>query len=403
MLRHVVLALLVGSVAFAKPVEKKSIGPLWDNHGQVVFLGDSITDWWRNDGRQTWEQFYAALGSVNTGVAGDRTTTIIDRINGGMIDNLNAYMAVLKIGTNDLSGNVPVQTVADNIAVITGMIKQKNPGVRILLLGILPRGGSEIHGRIKTVNSIISQYADGSTVFYLDMEQQFSTGQGQVVPELYWDDQLHLSSAGYAMWAQTMNSLFFDILGRPFPAKAVWLGDSLTYQWGTYGRSVWDQHFAGIESLNLGVSGHKSSDTINLLNSGALDGLNSKAVLLLIGGNDLADGIQATEVIRNIETIINLIRTRLAHERILLACLLPAGGYPETVVEQGLIVNGAIRAMANFDDIHVLDMTMDFGDSEHNIHEEYYQADQTHLSTMGYQLWQSKVQDRLNSLLQFAA
>jgi lysophospholipase L1-like esterase len=186
-----------------------------------VFLGDSITDWWKNDGRATWDQFYEPLGSVNTGVAGDRTTTIIDRINNqGIIDNLNAYMAVLKIGTNDLSGNVPEQTVADNINTIISLIKSKNPGVKILLLGILPRGGSEIHSRIQTVNSLIARYANGNDVFFLNMEAQFSTGLGQVVPQLYWDDQLHLSSAGYVKWAETMNPVFDEILHSPRPAKA---------------------------------------------------------------------------------------------------------------------------------------------------------------------------------------
>lgn len=170
---------------------------------------------------QTWNQFYEPLGSVNTGVAGDRTNTIIDRINSqGIVDNLNAYLAVLKIGTNDLSGNVPEQTVADNIATIISLVKAKNPGVKVLLLGILPRSGSEIHGRIRTVNTLIQGFSNGNDIFFLNMEEQFSTGLGQVVPELFWDDQLHLSSAGYAMWAQTMNPIFDQILGSSYSSKA---------------------------------------------------------------------------------------------------------------------------------------------------------------------------------------
>ena len=96
---------------------------------------------------------------MNTGVAGDWTNTVINRINNeGIIDNLNAYLAVLKIGTNDLSADTPAQTVADNIQVIINLIKAKNPGINILLLGIHPRGDSLDginHNRVRNVNAII--------------------------------------------------------------------------------------------------------------------------------------------------------------------------------------------------------------------------------------------------------
>jgi lysophospholipase L1-like esterase len=161
------------------------------------------------------------LGAVNTGVAGDRTSTVIDRItNQGIIDNLHAYLAVLKIGTNDLSGGVDEATVVANTGTILNLIREKNPGCKILLLGILPRGGESISQGIRNVNSAISAYADDSSVFFLDMEAQFSTGLGQVIPELYWDDQLHLSKQGYVVWAQTMNPLFDSILNAPFAGKA---------------------------------------------------------------------------------------------------------------------------------------------------------------------------------------
>lgn len=66
----------------------------------LVFLGDSITDFWKQNGWQPWAEFYEPLGAVNTGVAGDLTTSTIDRItNNGIIDNLNSRLAVLLIGT----------------------------------------------------------------------------------------------------------------------------------------------------------------------------------------------------------------------------------------------------------------------------------------------------------------
>jgi lysophospholipase L1-like esterase len=187
----------------------------------TVFLGDSITDWFDSEGIDTWNTYYAPLGAVNTGVSGDRTTTVIDRINNqGIINGLNAYQAVLKIGTNDLSGGTDEATIVNNIVTIINLVKEKNPGVRVILLGILPRGGADIHQRARNVNAMLARLANDSDIFFLDMDEQFSNGLGVVKPELFWDDQLHLSPQGYVIWAQTMNPLFDRVLNTPFDAKA---------------------------------------------------------------------------------------------------------------------------------------------------------------------------------------
>ncbi|OXA47528.1 platelet-activating factor acetylhydrolase IB subunit gamma [Folsomia candida] len=203
--------LLLCGFALASPAPKQ------DRCTNAVFLGDSITDAFDNgNGAPVWQQFYAPIGAINTGVGGDRTTTIIDRINNqGIIDGLGAHVAVLKIGTNDLSGGVPETTVAQNIGQILNLIKDKNRGVKILLLGILPRNGVDIHNRIRNVNAIIRGYADNLSVFYLDMEAQFQGDAIGTVPTDLFYDGLHLTLRGYEVWAETMNTQFFNLVNNP--------------------------------------------------------------------------------------------------------------------------------------------------------------------------------------------
>lgn len=157
---------------------------------------------------------------MNTGKSGDLTSNTIQRINDeGIIDSLNSELAVLKIGTNDLSWGVSDQEIVANIGIIINLIKQKNSGVKILLLGILPRAPAEIHLRARTVNSQIASYANANDVWFLDMNDAFSHNLGMVYPELYWDDYLHINSAGYVRWAETMNPLFFAILNGENPTN----------------------------------------------------------------------------------------------------------------------------------------------------------------------------------------
>jgi len=401
-IRHLLITVLLFGAALSKSLN--SAQPKWNNRGQVVFLGDSITDAWDNGGGglATWNELYVPLGAVNTGVSGDRTSTIIDRINNqGIVDNLNAYLAVLKIGTNDLSGNVPEQTVYENIGTIINLLKAKNPGIKVLLLGVLPRTGSEIHGRIRNVNALISRYADNSEVFFFNMEFQFSTGLGTVIPELFTDG-LHLTPLGYTVWAQTMNPLFNFILNMPFYSKAVWLGDSLTDWFQTNGAAVWEETYLPIHSLNVARAGHTSTQTLaRIEREGVLNNLNAKVAMLMVGGNDLTGGAQAPSIIANIERIITLIKEKLPHGRILLMGLLPAGGKPPSVIEQGKLVNEALAQMENNDDIRYLDMREQFADEDENIFPELYLADQTHLSLAGYRVWRETMDPLFRELLRF--
>ncbi|CAL8088112.1 unnamed protein product [Orchesella dallaii] len=397
-LKEIFVFSLFISLGQLKPLD----APKYNKNGQVVFLGDSITDWWKNDGKVVWDQYYEPLGAVNTGVAGWTTQNIIDGINNGMIDNLNAYLAVLKIGTNDLARGVSEADVTANTGRILEMITAKNPSARILLLGIMPRGDAEIHERIRRVNQATRNFADNNRIFFLDMEEQFSTGLGQVRQELFWDDRLHLSTQGYVVWAQTMDSLFTSVLNAPFAAKVVWMGDSLSSQWLSTGVSIWNGAYAGIQTQNFAVSGHTSDDTIQLIEGqNVLEGLNPKAVVLLVGGNDLQRGAQAPQVIANIERILQHFRNRFSHARILLLGLLPAGGVPESVIEQGKLINDALAAKSNGDDLRYLDMRNQFADQNEEIFKDLYQPDGIHLTLQGYEVWNNTMFPNLTPLLQF--
>jgi len=186
----------------------------------TVFLGDSITDFWKTEGKGTWDVHYGPIGATNRGVSGDLTSNTIARINEeGIIDNLEAKVAVLLIGTNDLSWGVGEDEIISNIGIIVALIRDKmNPGVKILVLGILPRAPAETHEKARLLNlRIAAELANNnaSDVTFLDMDQKFAHRAGYVYPELYTTDYLHLGPAGYVMWAVTMNPILFPLLESP--------------------------------------------------------------------------------------------------------------------------------------------------------------------------------------------
>lgn len=196
-----------GFLARTKENATKKIG--------VIFLGDSITQGWDDTGKEVWDKNYEPLGAVNYGIGGDTTRQILWRLQNGEVEGLSPKLVVLKIGTNNLYGDNNAgsdEEIADGIKAIIGQLQMRLPKSKILLLGVLPRQNEYFTGRTSHISSLISKFADGKTIRFLDMSDQFQTAPGKVKPELYDDDQLHLKAAGYEVWAQTMAPVFEQMM-----------------------------------------------------------------------------------------------------------------------------------------------------------------------------------------------
>src|SRR5262249_40068621 len=54
----------------------------------LLFLGDSITDFWRRQGSNVWEKYYTPRHAANFGISGDRTEHVLWRIEHGELEAL---------------------------------------------------------------------------------------------------------------------------------------------------------------------------------------------------------------------------------------------------------------------------------------------------------------------------
>jgi lysophospholipase L1-like esterase len=182
----------------------------------LLFLGDSITEGWGNNA--VWKKHYGELNAANFGIGGDTTQQVLWRITtGGEIEGLAPKVAVLMIGTNNfgLEGHQPAD-VAKGIGTIVQTLRKKLPGTKILLLAIFPRDEkptSEMRARIKKVNEQIATLDDKKTVRYLDIGAKLSNADGSLSKEVM-PDFLHLSEKGYQIWAEAMDPLLKQLMGK---------------------------------------------------------------------------------------------------------------------------------------------------------------------------------------------
>jgi len=196
---------------FLKITKDKSI--------QLVFLGDSITDWWLRDdgkhGKEVWDQYYAKLNAVNFGISGERTEHTLGHIAKGILDGLDPKVVVIMIGTNNVGQKRPdkPEWAAAGVKKVVESVQKKLPNSKILLLGVFPRSkkDSPLRNAVTEINAIICKLDNGQSIRYLDIGSKFIDSEGNISKDVI-PDALHPSTKGYQIWAEAMNPLLTQML-----------------------------------------------------------------------------------------------------------------------------------------------------------------------------------------------
>jgi lysophospholipase L1-like esterase len=185
--------------------------------GDVVFLGDSITERWDSTGAKVWRETFAPLKAVNLGGGGDQTGHVLWRIREGKeLESLTPRVAVVLIGINNPVAHRP-QEVAGAVQAIVTELKKQKPGIKVLVLGVFPCslrrqdktvqriGPADLQPRVKQLNAALAGLHDGKSVFFKDIGDRFLEPDGGLSREVM-SDFLHLGPKGYQIWADAIQA-----------------------------------------------------------------------------------------------------------------------------------------------------------------------------------------------------
>ncbi|MDP1590511.1 MAG: platelet-activating factor acetylhydrolase IB subunit [Prosthecobacter sp.] len=194
---------------------------------QLVFLGDSITQGWEGNGKEAWAKTWAPLKAANFGIGGDRTEHVIWRLQNGNFDGIKPKLVVLMIGTNNTGhqgrpaaehGGVvytsTAEQTAEGVKMILDILGKKLPETKVLVLGIFPRGATKDDAMRKqnvATNNLISAFADGKRVSYMDIGNTFLQPDG-TLPKEIMPDLLHLNAKGYEMWTAAIEGKVAELM-----------------------------------------------------------------------------------------------------------------------------------------------------------------------------------------------
>jgi lysophospholipase L1-like esterase len=195
---------------------------------RLLFLGDSITDFWTMGdnpwfpgavgGRAVWNESFgggdpARLG-LNLGISGDRTEHVLYRIQPraegglGQLDrpDLNPDVIVLMIGINNSwDAETPaVDSVVAGVRAVVAAVHARKPDALIVLQSLIPTNEPERNtALVVPVNAALAGFAMGPDqaghVRYLDLYPAFLGADGQQ-NRAFFMDGVHPNEAGYRAW-----------------------------------------------------------------------------------------------------------------------------------------------------------------------------------------------------------
>ncbi len=170
-------------------------------------------------------------------------------------------------------------------------------------------------------------------------------------------------------------------------ADIVFLGDSITAY------IDWHEFFPGINLLNRGIEGDTWVGVLNRIDEIILR--QPKKIVLMVGTNEIANGIMSEQIINNAIEVIYRIQTELPDTQIILCDVLPSPKLDCSIVKD---VDLGYSIIANTNNnilnLKLIDLYLN---SDGSVNEGLFSLDKIHLNGKGYLIWIDKLKTIINN------
>lgn len=183
---------------------------------RVVFLGDSITDFWRLN------EYFPNKDYLNRGISGQITGQMLGRFLNDVVSIRPAAVLILA-GTNDIARGVDIVTVESNLTAMCDLADHYR--IKVILASVLPVHDYNMMVNpayeqskkrsplvIRALDEWISNFAQKRSYTYLNYFQPLLDARVMLTKE-YSDDGLHPNPAGYRVMAPLAQAAIEKALG----------------------------------------------------------------------------------------------------------------------------------------------------------------------------------------------
>jgi lysophospholipase L1-like esterase len=170
----------------------------------IVFLGNSLTE----NGK--WNAYFPNQKIVNRGIIGDEALGIYDRLY--QILPGKPKKIFLQTGANDVSHDLPVDSIVERIGLIVDKIREESPATGLYLQGSLPVNESfnrykKLTGKTNVfpeLNKRLADLAESRGIVFINLFPLFTQQGTNVLRKELTNDGLHLKDNGYEIWRKAI-------------------------------------------------------------------------------------------------------------------------------------------------------------------------------------------------------
>lgn len=301
----------------------------------------------------------------------------------------------LNAGGNDLHmGRTPEEVLA-SFKAFAALVAEKLPKTKLAFLCIptSPSRWDEVE-TVKTTNKLIADFihAGGDKIEFIDYFPMLLGADGKPREELYVEDKLHFSEAGYDVvtsvikWQKEIKAIEARYSEKAAPkAPIVFIGSSSIRRWETLAADFPDKPV-----LNHGFGGSEVFDSVNYAHRLVFP-FQPKQIVMYAGGNDLNAGKTPERVLADFQAFVARVHAELPKTKI---CYISTAPNPKrwAQIKEARAANALIQAFCAKDDrLQYLDvhpvMLAPNGEPKPDIFVE----DQLHMNAKGYELWKGVV------------
>jgi len=174
-----------------------------DTKGEIIFLGNSITD------IGEWTEIWQNPKVKNRGISSDNTFGVLARLD--EVTSSKPQKIFLMIGINDIAKGTPDSVIIANHQKIYDRIKTASPKTKLYVQSILPTNADFTEFKrhqnkdehIRFVNEGLKRICTEQGLIYVDLYSRFLGADGKM-DKRYTNDGLHINGYGYMLWKKIL-------------------------------------------------------------------------------------------------------------------------------------------------------------------------------------------------------
>ncbi len=178
----------------------------------------------------------------------------------------------------------------------------------------------------------------------------------------------------------------------------VFVGDSITYLWGTNGKSVWKKYYAGRKAVQFGIPADRTEQVLWRVQRVGLENSGAKVIVLLIGTNNLGTKpvCNGKQIGEGIVAVVKVLRKKCPTAQIIITGIFPRGkpAGPKAnqwVNQQVADANAAAAKLADGKLTHFVDIGPQLRNADGKVNRKIV-FDGVHVGPAGYQKWAEAIE-----------